>query len=114
MDKAIIVRLFKFTTHLGWLIGETYKHFGMVVLLRNFDCAVSSELLVFTVPLTAFEREFLILFTDSFLMFDMLQESQNHWANFQELLEAVSPIKIVFVSPNVKLPPVGSSTVPNH
>lgn len=78
MDKAETVRLSEFTVHPGWLIRETCKPFGMIVLLSNFDFAVGLELLAFTMPLTAFEREFLILFTDSFSVFDMLQESQNH------------------------------------
>lgn len=57
MEQAILLRS-ELTIHLGWLVTDTYKHLGMVVVLNNFDFAKGLELLVFTVPMTASEKNF--------------------------------------------------------
>lgn len=48
----------------------------------------------------------------------MLYKSQNHYKTtkqiFKEFSKAVSPKEILFASPNVKLPSMGSSAAPNH
>ena len=102
------------TYHSSWLTDKKNKHLGMVVLLSNFDFAVGLEQQIFRGPLTAFEREFTILFTGSFSNISYAPWITKPLSKFQGFLKAESPAKIVFDSPNVKLPPVGSSIALNH